>query len=192
MKLKQQTLKGFEFEIEDTKAFKTYYQKNAPLLQGHLLILKGEVSEEVKHFLDEKSAAYIDSNETDLQTRKKKSSAVLELPEVKAEVKPVDKASIKSLVYHKTIRSGEEINSDENLVFMERINSGARITSSACIQVFGIIDGLVKCDGDFLMLRSIAKGSVVFHGEELDKSLFSGELKLVEYINDAIVIKEIK
>jgi hypothetical protein len=39
MKVKQQTLKGFEFDIDEGEAFKEYYTKNAPLIKGHLLIL---------------------------------------------------------------------------------------------------------------------------------------------------------
>ena len=194
MKVKQQTLKGFECEIDDAQAFISYYTKNAPLMQGHLLILKGSVDAEVKSFLDEKNAAYIDANETILLTRKKRSTAVLELPEQEepTEVKGIAEAKRNTTVYHRPIRSGEAIESEDDLVFFARINSGALIESSRSIQVFGIIDGLVRSDGAYLLLKNIGKGSVVFHGEELDKSQFNGQLKLVEYKNNAIVMKEVE
>ena len=193
MKVKQQTLKGFECEIDDAETFKAYYTKNAPLMQGHLLILKGQVDAQTKAFLDEKSVAYIDTNEKNLQTRKKRSTAVLELPEVEtiAEEKS-PKIQVSNCIYHRTIRSGEAIKTDESLVFMGRINSGALIESSNSIQIFGIIDGLVRGNGDYLLLKSIGKGTVVFHEEELDKSQFNGQLKLVEYKNGAIVMKEVE
>ena len=189
MKIKQQTLKGFECDIDDASAFKTYYTKNAPLMQGHLLILKGAVTTEIKAFLDDKKAIYVDATENELSTRKKRSTAVLELPE--AEVVKSAPATASNVVYHRTIRSGEEISSSDNLVFMQRINNGALIESTGSISIFGIIDGLVRSDGDYLLLQNIGKGTVFFHGEELDKSQFSGQMKLVEYKNAQIVIKEV-
>jgi hypothetical protein len=194
MKVKQQTLKGFECEIDDAEAFISYYTKNAPLMQGHLLILKGSVDAKVKDFLRERKAAYVDANETVVLTRKKRSTAVLELPELEAstDVQGVVEVKRNSTVYHRPIRSGEAIESEDDLVFFARINSGALIESSRSIQVFGIIDGLVRSDGDYLLLKNIGKGSVVFHGEELDKSQFNGQLKLVEYKNSAIVIKDVE
>jgi len=193
MKVKQHTLKGFECEIDDIESFKTYYTKNAPLMQGHLLILQGKVNAEIKAFLDEKDAVYVDGNEKTLLTRKKRSTAVLELPTVVEEFaheKQVKQSASK--VFHRPIRSGESIVSDANLLFMGRINSGALIESSGSVQVFGIIDGLVRSDGSYVILKKIGKGSVVFHGEELDKSQFDGRLQLVEYNNGAIKVKEIE
>ena len=192
MKVKQQTLKGFECEIDDAQAFKDYYTKNAPLMQGHLLILKGNVSNEIKVFLDTQKSAYIDANEKTLSTRKKRSTAVLEPAEIETSVKiEENEVQPKSRIYHRTIRSGEEICIDDNLVFTGRINSGALIESSRSIEVFGIIDGLVRSDGEYLLLKNIGKGTVVFHGEELEKSQFNGQLKLIEYKNSQIVIKEV-
>lgn len=194
MRVKQQTLKGFECEIEDAQAFILYYTKNEPLMKGHLLILSGAVSSEVKSFLDEKNAAYVDTNEKTLLTRKKRSTAVLELPELEESVtaKSTSMAKKNSTVYHRPIRSGEAIESEDDLVFFARINSGALIESSRSIQVFGIIDGLVRSNGAYLLLKEIGKGSVVFHGEELDKSQFNGQLKFVEYKNNAIVMKDVE
>jgi len=193
MKVKQQTLKGFECEIDSTEDFIQYYSKNAPLMQGHLLILQGNVTDEIKTFLDEKNVAYINGNETALQTRKKRSTAVLEeltTPEVIVE-KSAEKSDGVSMVFHRTIRSGEAIHINENLVFFGRINSGALVESTGSIQSFGIIDGIIRSEGEFLIIKQIGLGSVVFHGEELDRTSFNGQLKLVEYKNSAIEIKDI-
>jgi len=193
MKVKQQTLKGFECEIDDAQVFKKYYTKNAPLMQGHLLILKGTVGSEVKNFLDEKNVAYVDANEKNILTRKKRSTAVLQVlneqdenPHLAGDIKK------ETMVFHRTIRSGEAIEAQGDLVVFGRINNGALIQSGSSIQVFGIIDGIIKSDGQFLLLKEIGKGSVTFHGEELDKSQFNGTLKLVQYLNNAIVIKDVE
>lgn len=192
MKVKQLTLKAFEFEVDSTESFIDYYTKNAPLIQGHLLILKGDVNSEIQSFLQERNIAYINSNETSLLTRKKRSSAVLQEPALQ-EPTPVQEApslAKSSSVYYRPIRSGEAIELEEDCVFLARINSGAIISTSACVQLFGIIDGIVRSDGEYLLLKEIGQGSVFFHGEELDKSQFDGRLKLVQY-NNGIVIKDI-
>lgn len=194
MKVKQQTLKGFEFDIDSDVAFEEYYTKNAPLLKGHLLILSGNVSEHIQRFLDERSVAYINTHEKSISTRKKRSTAVLDVtasePTVNIPSEEEPFSSQKNSVYYRPIRSGEEIESDSDLVFFSRINSGAVIESSRSIQIFGIIDGLIRSDGEFLLLREIGKGTVIFHGEELDKSQLNGQLKLIQY-QDGIVIKDI-
>jgi len=193
MKVKQLTLKAFEFEIDSTEGFLEYYTKNAPLIQGHLLILKGQVSEDTTRFLDEKNAVYVNSNEKNLSTRKKRSSAVLEEPgnvqeTIAQKEDPEERKN--SSVYYRPIRSGEAITLDEDGVFFSRINSGAVIDCSGSLQLFGIIDGIVRSDGEYLLLKEIGQGSVFFHGEELDRSQFSGQLKLIKY-NNGIMMKEV-
>jgi len=191
MKVKQLTLKAFEFEIEDDEAFIGYYSKNAPLIQGHQLILKGKVSPAIKAFLDEKKAAYVDLNEKVLVTRKKRSTAVLEESKnINSTVVPSEvKTNETTSVYYRPIRSGEGIESSSDLVFFGRINSGAVIECSRSVQIFGIIDGLVRSDGEYILLKEIGQGTVFFHGEELDKSQLNGELKLIKYEN-GIVFKD--
>jgi septum site-determining protein MinC len=193
MKVKQQTLKVFEFEIDESRAFTEYYTKNAPLIQGYLLMLSGNVTAEVLEFLDEKEAVYIDTKAKPLQIRKKRTTAVLDEPFTRGnasstEVKmPGEKSPT---VYYRTVRSGEEIYSDEELVFFGRINSGAVIESSGSVQIFGIIDGLVRSEGEYLLLQHIGQGSVFFHGEELDASRLDGKLKLIKYDN-GIIFKDL-
>ena len=192
MKVKQLTLKAFEFEIEDDEAFIEYYSKNAPLIQGHQLILKGKVSPGVKAFLEAKKAVYVDLNEQTLVTRKKRSTAVLEESTSYQDraVPSETKVSSKACVYYRPIRSGEDIESSDDLVFFGRINSGAVIECSRSVQIFGIIDGLVRSDGEYILLKEIGQGSVFFHGEELDKSQLNGGLKLIKYEN-GIVFKDV-
>ncbi len=192
MKVKQLTLKAFEFEIEDDAAFIEYYSKNAPLIQGHQLILKGKVSEDVKAFLENKKAVYVDLNEKTLVTRKKRSTPVLEeSTSVQEQVKEnAEKVKKRASVYYRPIRSGEGIDSDDDLVFFGRINSGAIIECSRSVQIFGIIDGLVRSDGEYILLKEIGQGSVFFHGEEIDSSHLDGNLKLIKY-EDGIVFKDV-
>ena len=192
MKVKQLTLKAFEFEIEDDQVFIEYFSKNAPLIQGHQLILKGKVTQEVKAFLEDKKAVFVDLNEKVLLTRKKRSTPVLDEPKSDDEnvVSAVAEHHKSASAYYRPIRSGEGIESSDDLVFFGRINSGAVIECSGSVQVFGIIDGLVRSDGEYLLLREIGQGSVYFHGEELDKSQFDGQMKLIKYEN-GIVFKDV-
>lgn len=194
MKVKQLTLKAFEFELESDNAqsFIEYYTKNEPLIQGHLMILKGDVNAEVQNFLDEKKVVYVNANEKSLLTRKKQSIPVLQEPSTQESRTRQDAPEMnkKSVIYYRPIRSGEAIELEEDGVFLSRVNSGAVIATSASMQLFGIIDGIIRSDGEYLVLKEIGQGSVFFHGEELDKSKFDGQLKLVKY-NNGIEIKDI-
>ena len=54
MKVRQQNIKSFDIEIEDEVEFFAYFNKNLPLLQSHLMILRGKVSDGVKVYLQNK------------------------------------------------------------------------------------------------------------------------------------------
>jgi len=198
MKVKLLPLKALNFELDRTQLLTQYYSKNATWIQDRLLILIGDVNAETTRFLDEKNVAYINAQEKSVLTRKKRSSAVLQEPTLQepstqtATLAPDTPVADKnSATFYRPIRSGEAMELEEESVFFARINSGAIISSSHSVQVFGIIDGIVRSDGEYLLLKEVGQGSIFFHGEELDKSQFNGQLKLVTYENNSIVIKEI-
>jgi len=89
----------------------------------------------------------------------------------------------KPKVYYRPIRSGEEIKTDMPINIFDRINSGARVITESSIEIFGIIEGIVACNGDYMIIKQISpKGNVLFHDEALDRKLFnSNELMLVTY-----------
>lgn len=185
MKVKQLTLKAFEFEIDDKEAFFEYFTKNAPLIQGYQLILKGSVDADIKAFLDEKGAVYIDTTHQSIITRKKRSTAVLDEVEEKSSIQK------EAVAFYRPIRSGESIESTHNLSFFARINSGAMISTTGSLEVFGIIDGVIHCGGAHIVLKEIGKGSVFFNGEELDATQLDGRLKLIRYEKDTITYEDI-
>ena len=134
---------------------------------------------------------YVNMHETPLMTRKKKSTVALESETPVMSTTAQNLTPKQSKVVDRPIRSGEAIDTESSMTFLGRINSGAVIDSSASLEFFATIDGLIRAEGDYLILRDIGKGNVFFHGEELDKTAFQGPLKLVEYKQDGLVIKEI-
>ena len=68
--------------------------------------------------------------------------------------KPVSKDKIK--IYERPIRSGEEINEELPVVVFGRINSGAKLFCTQSVSIYGIIDGLVQCDGEYIVLNGLS------------------------------------
>lgn len=52
-------------------------------------------------------------------------------------------------VFDRPIRSGEEIVETVPIVIFGRVNSGAKVFSEESISIYGMIDGLVQCDGEY-------------------------------------------
>ena len=89
----------------------------------------------------------------------------------------------KTLIFDRIIRSGEEINSKNNLIFLNRINAGAKIKSSGNIEIYGECEGMVECEGDYLIVKRNKKGLIFFKGieiKEVDKlTIFTEKFKKV-------------
>ena len=80
-------------------------------------------------------------------------------------------------IYDKIIRSGIEIKSDNKLVFLNKINAGAKIYSSKEIEIFGEVDGDVICDGEYMIVKKSKRGSIIFNNEVVD------EIKTLSFIS---------
>ncbi len=109
----------------------------------------------------------------------------LESQTIKDEAKP-------TLVFHRTIRSGEEIIAQGDLTIFGRINSGAHIQSEGNIQIFGSISGNVFCNGDYMILGKVVEGNVLFHGEILDKELLQHNQNKIYKKQNEIMIEELQ
>jgi septum site-determining protein MinC len=106
--------------------------------------------------------------------------------------KIVDVKKIKTLVFEKTIRSGEEIVHDGDVTIFGRVNSAAKVIAEGNIEVYGTIDGLVQSDGDYMIVKDLGKGHIIFNGDILEKELFDGNLKKVTYSsNTGAFVKDI-
>ena len=196
MKVRQQNIKSFDIEIEDEVEFFAYFNKNLPLLQSHLMILRGKVSDGVKVYLQNKKVAFVDANEVSISTKRAKKIEA-EVQVKKIEVEPEDmqvekEECIQSLMLNRTIRSGENIEHKSDITIFGRINSGAKIVSDANIQIFGTIEGDVEAKGDYILLQGIGmSGHVVLHNEKVDSSKCRDNMTLVKMNTSGLVYKAI-
>jgi septum site-determining protein MinC len=198
MKVKQQNVKSFEFTVDEPEAFFKYIQTNLALFQGHLLILKGDRVSDVLTFLEDNSLCYVNATACELQTKKRQTPVVV-APEnnkltEKVEKKVVETSTVplERMVIHRPLRSGEELVTNQDVTVFGRVNSGARIECKGNVEIFGLIDGTIIANGEYLLIQHVGSSGVVsFHAQTIDHQHFDGTLKKIMMKNDQLVIKEL-
>ena len=95
------------------------------------------------------------------------------------------------IIKNVTVRSGEDIVTNGDVSIFARVNSGAKIKAEGCVEVFDTIDGLVECSGEYMLIKSIGKGTVMFGGSKLEAAAFDGSLKKVSTVNGKIEIRDL-
>lgn len=86
------------------------------------------------------------------------------------------------------IRSGQEINIEGDLLLLNRLNSGATINTSGNLIVTKVVEGSIRCNGNFMMLTASPKANIVFHGVRVDNTLLEDKLNRVELKENKIKI----
>lgn len=174
MKARQKTIRVFEVEITNTPSFLAYLQKNAPLLREFLMLIEGELDAEAEEALKRADICYLHKGACQgIRTPHERKE---EIAPMSADPAPSAQSVASAQVYHRTIRSGEEITHEGDVVVFGRINSGARVSAGGNLQVFGEVDGILQCDGEFMVLQEVRHGSVIFRGEIVDASQLGGAL----------------
>jgi len=158
--MRQKTIRAFE--IDNFEELQKMVESKYKLIQNYYFILK-EKDKKIEDFLKEKSLNYIIEN--NLFTSKKE---IIEEVKIIEKEKIVEK-KINTKIYDKIIRGGVEIESDENLIFLNRINAGAKIKTSGNVEIFDECEGNVICDGDYLLINKNVKGTIIFRGENIGK-----------------------
>jgi len=193
MKAKQKNIRVFELFIESDDEFFSYMQKNLVLLRDYMLLLRGSVSSEIIDYLNRENICYkeLDNCNIKLQAKEVNSNIPKKIELVQYVESSEDKKS-DTTVFYKPIRSGVVIEEDGDIAIFSRVNSGAKVSSSGNIIVTGEIDGVVECDGDFMILKNIAKGYAIFNGDILEKDDFQdSSLKVVKKDGDGYIIEEL-
>ena len=153
------------FEVDDFENLKNVVEKKYALVKNAIFLLK-DADSEIENFLKSKNISYF--------VQKKAIASFSEVNNVqKKEIEIIEKVveiPKKTKVFKKVIRAGEEIESDDNMVFLERINPGAVVKSSGNIEIFADNLGRVECDGEYVIIK---KGKVVFHKEEIEVNRLS-------------------
>ena len=184
MIVKQKNLRVFEIDIDDEVEFFNYVNKNFIILQRFLLLLKGNITDNIIKFLNDNKILFFNINSI-ADTKDIFSNGKTKSIEIKEHKSKKEAKESKKLIFNRTIRSGEEIISNEDIVIFGRVNSGAKIITTGNVEVFG------RVDGEYIIAKNIENGDIIFNGEVIDKSIFNGSIKQISFKNGNLTIKEL-
>ena len=177
MKVTQKNVRVFHIEIEDEKAFLEYFRKNSLLLKEFFLLIEGEITKNIAFILEQSGVCYKDINHCSIRfggiKKELPSLEESQTKEVKEEIALVQepKQTRKLKLFDRPIRSGEEIHESVPVVIFGRVNSGAKVFCEESMSIYGIIDGLVQCDGEYIVLNGISpRGHLIFNGEIVERN----------------------
>lgn len=198
MKSKQYSVKVFETTITDEKQFMEFFDTNYALFKDHLIIIQGRVSKDIIDYLKRKSLIFLQNKTLPVGRSRKALESELNIQKIESNVnqkiaeEEIAKLSTKLqnnlTVLDSMIRSGRELNIDGDLLLLNRVNSGATIHTTGNLIITQVVDGALRCDGNFMMITASPKANIIFHGVEVDNSLLAKKLNRVELKNNEILI----
>jgi septum site-determining protein MinC len=153
--MRQKTLRTFI--VDDFEKLKKIVESKYELVKNYYFILDSH-NEEIENFLKQKNLNFIIKNT--LFVNQKEIVRVVE--------ERIVEKRVNTKIFDKIIRGGVEINSDDNLVFLNRINPGAKIKTLGNVEIFDECMGEVVCDGKYLIVKKNS-GSITFRGENIGK-----------------------
>jgi septum site-determining protein MinC len=115
--------------------------------------------------------------------------AEVEIDKVKNEIKELSKKLANNFMVLDTIvRSGRELKVEGDLLLLNRVNSGATIYTSGNLIITQVVEGALRCDGNFMMITVSPKANIIFNGVEVDNSLLENKLNRIELKDREIYI----
>lgn len=192
MKTKQYSVKVFETTISDENKFISFFDANYKLFKEHLILIKTDkkdISENLKRYLNDKNLRYLVNTELPKrQSPSKNRYDSYPREEFQKKETEVEKKRENLKVLDSLLRSGQELNIDGDLLLLNRVNSGATININGNLIITQIVDGDIRCNGNFMMLKASPKANIVFHEVEVDNSYLKERLNRVELKNNEIII----
>ncbi len=198
MKAKQKNLRIFEIEVVSDDAFFAYMDKNEILLKDFFLLLKGNISDAVTAYLDEHRFCYKLASECPIKIPSRERSgekdAIIETNKPQREAPnrtQIVKERVKTLLIEQPVRSGVEISHAGDVTIFGRVNSAAKVFAEGNVEIYGVIDGVIECDGDYMIVKDLGKGHIIFRGDILDRDLFDGKVKKITSGKEGVVVKDL-
>ena len=198
MKNSQYSVKIFETTITNEEKFITFFDSNHTLFKDYLIVIQGDLSEKIKEYLEFRSLKYLHNMvlpkgrsrkalEEEFEKEKTQSAVYQQIAE--AELKKLSSKLQNNLtVLDGMIRSGRELTIDGDLLLLNRVNSGATIHIKGNLIITNVVEGAIRCQGNFMMLTTSPKANIVFHGVEVENELLEDRLNRVELKNNEIII----
>jgi len=198
MKVTQKNVRVFHIEIDDEASFLDYFRKNSLLLKEFFLLIEGNITKNIAFVLEQSGVCYKEINHCNIRFGgiKKETPHVEDMPK-KEVVEDVVSEQAKQLpklkLYDRPVRSGEEIVENLPIVIFGRVNSGAKVFCEESMSIYGIIDGLVQCDGEYIVLSGISpRGHLIFNGEIVDREMIKQNvLQKIVMRDNVLEIKEV-
>ena len=112
-----------------------------------------------------------------------------ELTKADSEIKKLSKKLNSGFTVMDTmIRSGRELKIEGDLLLLNRVNSGATIQTSGNLIITQVVEGALRCNGNFMMITVSPKANIVFNGVVVDNALLENKLNRIELKNREIYI----
>jgi len=198
VKSKQYSVKVYECSIDDEDEFILFFDTNYTLFKDHLILINGDISNTIRDYLESKPLTFLNN----ITLPKGRSRKALE-EEIQIEKREYDidkiiaQVEIEKLsnqlqnnlkVLDEMVRSGRELEIKGDLLLLNRVNSGAKIHTTGNLIITQLVEGAIRCDGNFMILTTSPKANVIFHGVEVDNKFLKDRLNRVELKNREIVI----
>jgi septum site-determining protein MinC len=175
VKVKQYSVRVFELTIDSQKAFFAFMDKNLVMLKHYLIYLKGEITPAIEEYLNHNGVTFT----THLSVSDNKHQ---ELVLKQGDLKIIDEI----------VRSGQEIKVESDLLVLNRVNSGAKLYVEGNLIVTGTVDGMIFCNGDFMLVKTSPKAMIVFNGAEIDGSLLENKFNKIIFNGEEIIVSPIE
>ena len=201
MKSKQYSVKVFETTVIDEKQFMEFFDINHTLFKDHLIVIQGRISKDIRAYLKKKSLIFLQNKTLPVARIRKALEAELNIQKIESDVNQKmaeekieqlsDKLQNNLTVLDTMVRSGRELNIEGDLLLLNRVNSGATIHTTGNLIITQVVEGALRCDGNFMMITASPKANIIFHGVEVDNELLENKLNRVELKNNEILITPI-
>lgn len=176
MRVVQYSIKVFEIEIENEEEFFGFANKNSTILKHYLLLLKGKVTKSIETFLQKKGISFTKS-----------------LPPQPKGDKPLSFTKQSGLkIVDQLVRSGQEIVERRDLLVLKRVNSGANIRTEGNFIALSTIEGKVECNGEFMLLKSSKKATIIFNEVDISNILEDEYFYKVRFKENEILVSKIE
>ena len=198
MKSNQYSVKIYETRIDNEEKFVSFFDANYTLFKDHLIVIQGKLPKSIETYLTVKKLKYL--HDFDLPKGRSRKALEEELSAEKAEravSQQITEAKVEELssrlqnnltVLDDMVRSGRELNIEGDLLLLNRVNSGATINALGNVIITKVVEGAIRCNGNFMMLTASPKANIIFHGVEVENNLLANKLNRVELKNNEIII----
>ena len=179
----QYSIKVFETQIEDDDKFISFIETNYELFKNHLIVIQGDISQNISEFLDRLGLKYI--NNISLPKAKKTQDNFI-VVEDKPKVK-----NYRLKIINEALRSGQVIEYEGDILITDRINSGAKIVSNGNIIALNIVNGDIYCNANYIIMPQSQKANIVIAGHKINNLLLQHKLNKIEIIDDIVSVTSI-